>query len=557
MKKLTSILLLLFTFVALTQSFVNASTDEFSTIDKESVSLIDKGFVSFSNVEFSMSNYLSLGFVTLKMGYSTTYSINLTNITTRLNYYNAQNVKNTYLEFDLAAINTGFSSDTHQWLSSDADWNQETKRLDLKGNIPTSKSIEIWWNNGLSGGAPSTTQGGLRVYSIRFVIEYEEPIELYTQITDWSDLPSGTKPFSEFTNTMDDTAQYGQLTNPELVEQDNGSYNIYFDFSPELRYVAKDIFLPQFKNNKEIVYTMYFASTEYRFLWFFFDWNAGNPYASDFVIWNLTTGEFKETLTDTVYGVPRITGNGFSTYNMAYVDLVIPYKLDDILQVTMSYKYRYNYVFGAPGQWNDVYSQNLYSGALSSTKAPWWNPFARLYYNWNPISQLVGIDKLWDYEQIEIITSEYTSEKKIAFVEYLNNKMQLSLVPTQVFTPQSTVGRIFLGQFDKLGSNGVEIKDIVLMNIRYVYEGVEYSKPYPPQLIADSPEIKEPVDIFSEFLDKLWSFVLKFMIPFFIVVSLLVSKVLTSILPRKYSRDPKWYWLIAIGIFIFIYMRFR
>ena len=52
MKKLTSILLLLFTFVALTQSFVNASTDEFSTIDKESVSLIDKGFVSFNNVEF-------------------------------------------------------------------------------------------------------------------------------------------------------------------------------------------------------------------------------------------------------------------------------------------------------------------------------------------------------------------------------------------------------------------------------------------------------------------------------------------------------------------------
>ena len=111
-----------------------------------------------------MSNYMSVGYQTLIMGSSTTYTIDLTNVLQFLDHYNVSNVSNVYIQFDLEAVYTGLTAAEYQWLSSNVDWDSATERVNLGTTIPTSVTAEVWWNViGQSGGAPSTTTGSLRV----------------------------------------------------------------------------------------------------------------------------------------------------------------------------------------------------------------------------------------------------------------------------------------------------------------------------------------------------------------------------------------------------------
>lgn len=501
-KSLLALLLLVPSFLEINM-VVNASSKEginvsnsMNLIESEEVSLIDQGRVSISNVDYEISDYMSMGYITLNMGYSSTYTITLANISQQLQYLDLDNVSSTYLQFELEAIYTGYSSDQYQWLSSNPLWMSGSQRLDLNKRIPSAATVEVWWNViGQSGGAPSMAQGGLRLRSIKLVVEYATPIELYTPISNWNELPAGSKPFNDYESYQQFT-QDGNMIVPDLILNESGYYDIYFDFD-DLKYVANGVTLPKAVNEKEILLTRYFATTEYRFLWFFFDLNPSNPYDSDFLIWNLTTGQFNELITGIVYGMPYVEGNGYSTYNMAYTDLVIPWKLDSIVSVKMSYKYRYHYLTFNTGSWQEVVSQDLYAGALSNSFAPWWNPFARVYYNtWMDKS----IGKLWDYDQIENITDQYDEADKTKFVNFINEQGDLNLTMDAIFPSGATISKLFLGQFDKFGSKAVEIKDVVMMEIRYMNDGIEYSSVYPKQIIPDP----KPLPTMDDFWALVW-----------------------------------------------------
>lgn len=549
MKKIITVVLLLLA-IMYPINMIKASEPQ-QSISTESVELISKGFVAFSNVTFSMSNHMSSGYTTLVMGSSTTYTINLSTILAFLEHYNAANVSEIYLQFDLQAVYTGYTAEQYQWLSSNGAWNSSTKRLALGTTMPASASAEIWWNViGQSGGAPSSTIGSLRIASVTLIVNYTNDVEVYSQISDWSELPAGTVPINDFVDTYEFISSNGNMIVPVLQLQPDDTYDIFFDFDTD-KYIAKAITLPSKVNEKEIVMTLYFASTEYRFLWFFFDINSSNPYNSDFLIWNLTTGQFQEIITGTVYGVPFVTGNGVSTYNMAYVDLAIPWELEKIVSVRMSYQYRYHYLIGNPGQWQTITSQDLYEGALTAVQAPWWNPFARWYYN-DLLKNSVG--QLWDYDQIELVTAEYGISEKTAFVNYINEKKNLTLTMSEVFPTVHNVGRIFLGQFDKFGSNAVEIKDIVLMEIRYINDGIEYSQPFPKQVITDTedPSIGRP-DLLGDFLEELWKLITSLWLISCIVIGFGASRI---IFWKSWSNHPIWFIGIGLALTLVIYLSY-
>lgn len=501
-KSLLALLLLVPSFLGINK-VVNASskeginvTNSMNIVESEEASLIDQGRVTISNVNFEISNYMSTGYITLNMGYSSTYNVILTNIQDQFQYLDNDNVSSSYLQFDLEAIYTGYSNDQYQWLSSNARWMSGSQRLDLNKTIPSAATVEIWWNViGQSGGAPSMAQGSLRLRSIKLVIEYATPIELYKPLNNWNELPAGSKPFNDYESYQQFT-QDGNMIVPDLIKNEDGSYEIYFDFG-DLKYVANGVTLPKAVNEEDILLTRFFATTEYRFLWFFFELNPSNPYDSDFLIWNLTTGQFNELITGTVYGMPYVEGNGFSTYNMAYTDLVIPWDIDSIVSVKMSYAYRYHYLTFNTSKWYEVVSQDLYAGALTNSFAPWWNPFARVYYNtWMDKS----IGKLWDYDQIEDVTDKYDESDKIKFLNFINEQGELNLTIDQVFTAGATISKLFLGQFDETWSTNVEIKDIVVMEIRYMNDGIEYSSVYPKQIIPDP----KPLPTIDDFWALVW-----------------------------------------------------
>lgn len=549
MKKIITVVLLLLA-IMYPINMIKASEPQ-QSISTESVELISKGFVAFSNVTFNMSNHMSTGYTTLVMGSSTTYTINLSTILAFLEHYNAANVSEIYLQFDLQAVYTGYTAEQYQWLSSNGAWNSSTKRLALGTTMPASASAEIWWNViGQSGGAPSSTIGSLRIVSVTLVVNYTDEVEIYSQISDWSELPGGTVPINDFVDTYEFISSNANMIVPVMDLQLDGTYDIYFDFD-DTKLIAKAVTLPTKVTEKDIKMTLYFASTEYRFLWFFFDINASNPYNSDFLIWNLTTGEFQEIITGTVYGVPFVTGNGISTYNMAYVDLSIPWELEKIVSIRMSYQYRYHYLVGNPGSWYTVTSQDLYDGALTAVNAPWWNPVARWLYN-DLLKNNVG--KLWDYDQIEVVTDDYDLSKKAEFVNYINEKKSLTLTMNDVFPIPHTVGRIFLGQFDKFGSNAVEIKDIVVMEIRYINDGIEYSAPFPKQVITDTedPSIGRP-DLLGDFLEELWKFITSLWLIVSIGIGLGTARL---VLGKSWSSHPIWFIGIATVLFGLLYLSY-
>lgn len=547
MKKIISFVLLIMALIFPINN-INANTQ--SEITSESVSLIPLDLVEFSNVDFYLSAHISSGYTTLLMGNSTTYTIDLSTIGQYLEYYSAPNVSNVYLQFDLQAMYTGHDESTYQWLSPNGNWNKDTKRLSLGTSIPVSTSIEIWWNLiGESGGAPSITSGTLRIYSITLVVEYTEAIQPYTLVTDWSQLPAGTSPFSSY-ESYDQFFQDGNMIVPYFEKNLNDTYDIYYNFDDGSKYMSLGITLPSTVIYKDVTTTLYFATTEYRFLWFFYDINPSNIFDSDFLLWNLTTGEFQQIITGTIYGVPFVTGNGISTYNMAYVDLVIPFQLDKILQVKMSYEYRYHYLIGRPGDWNKVTSQDLYEGAKTDVNNPWWNPVARLLYD-EILNDSVGT--LWEYDQIEVVNDEYNLDKKVDFTNYINENKELTLNVTEVFSENYTVGRIFLGQFDKLGSNGVEVKDIVLMNIRYMSDGIEYSLAYPEQVIADSPVPSNPIgSALTDLLEEVWKIISSLWIVACIIVGFITARITFALVPTK-GKHPFVFIAIVIAVTLILY----
>lgn len=553
MKKLLMVILFaLALFIPI--SYVQAE-EPISQVSSETVSLIDKGKVGFSNVSLDMSNYMSVGYQTLIMGSSTTYTIDLTNVLQFLDHYNVSNVSNVYIQFDLEAVYTGVTQAEYQWLSSNVDWDSATERINLGTTIPTSVTAEVWWNViGQSGGGPSTTTGSLRVSTIKFVIEYSVPVELYTQLNDWTELPTGDKPLNDYVSY----AEFETTGNMIAVEMDdlgNGTHDIYFDFSDVNRYVAKGVTLPSVVTDKTIKLARFFATSDAKFLWFFYDIDSSNPYNSDFLIWNLLTGEFREIITGTVYGMPYATGDGISAYNMLYTDLVIPWEIESIVSVKMSYSFRYHYLVGGYGDWQTVTSQDLFEGAKTDVDSPWWNPFARLYYDvWFENS----IGTLWEFDQIVDVTTEYDADKKALFTNYINEQAELNLAMADIFPVGSTVAQIFLGQKDKFGSNGVEAKDVVLLEIRYVSDGVEYSSVYPDQIIPDPDStFSEEPDFLTTLFNEFWKLASALYIIFCLIVGFIATKFTFWALPVKYSGKPWIYVLLVLGFAFVIYSSYK
>jgi len=543
MKKLIITLLLIIS--GLMFQTLRTEAEEDLIISSERVELISKGRVNFSNIDFNLSNYTSTGYVTLKMGFSTIYEIDLTNILQFINNYDAENVKRMYLDFSLASMYTGYD-EQGQWLSPHPDWDVATRSIDLGTTFTDTVTAEIWWNIiGQSGGAPSTPEtGSLRIYSIAFIIEYETPIEIYTPINGWEDLPIGT---SLMTNdkSIQDFFEQGEVHPVQLDKVSDSNYDIYFDLV-QGQFVAKNITLPTSKNNREPIFSFYFASTTERFLILYYDINQENIWDSDFIVWNLTLGQYDEAFTQTIYGVASVRGDGLQTINMMFVDIVIPWDLDSIVSLKMQYKYRHHYIIGGfDDKWTEVKTQTLIEGSTTAYELPYYRVWTRFVTN--VVNQMVG-GRILTRSQIREVTSEYDLNKKVEFTEKINDKKNLSLSQANIFIPQAKVYELYLGQSNKLFSNAVEIDDdIVLLNIRYMNDFQEYSVDFPKQIIvgADSVYDDKPT-----WFDQVWGFISRIYLIFAFVAPIAITYYLVDWFPKLFKFKP----LIIITYAFLVYV---
>ena len=494
------ILILIMAALIIPISFINLKANENDqfTIYYENVSLIDR-ITTFTSggVPVNMTNYESTGYAPLNMGAGHTVNLDLSNLSNILNYYDEENVSSVVLDFTLSALYTGVIESNQQWLSTNPDWEISTQSIELDPeSIPDSLSVQFWWNIiGQSGGGPSSSSGNLRFYGVKLIVTYTEPIYLYETVINFSQIPE--------TN--------GEYTLVQFIPNLNGTFKALFHALDETVYMIPSMALPNEVGTPSDA--IYYTENGYHYMIFTFNSDPNKPvdYSlinNDWLVWNLDTGAWELTKNYTIHGKAYGSGNGIFNYNNLYVDLIIPFNIEDLLSVTFNYQYRHHYFLGDPGDWQTVTNQTLMNGEKSSSGAfPWWTNYVALYFRELSLASYLSSTYI-KQNQITDITEKVDSVYKSEYITYMQENGTGTYTVNSVFMPNFKAYKIFLGQFDKLGSNGIEAKDIAIVNMRVVVSGnTEIELNYPRQDIVDTgipnvPNITPDFDVLKTVISQ-------------------------------------------------------
>lgn len=196
-----------------------------------------------------------------------------------------------------------------------------------------------------------------------------------------------------------------------------------------------------------------------------------------FVTMNLTDSTYTFTDKLTLYAGYYGGENG-----EAFADVVFPFELDQLLSITINYRYRWETLWGWPviggyGQWNDVIV-NRYIDEVVDMRSTWQHVSSYLFGGvlGGVYSQLTG----WN-ETIQQITAntlykqDYTDN--INIVRLAQGKTALTV--NQIFPPGSDVYRVYLDTYNQPGYTGYQVdNNIIIMDVLYQVDGEIYFVPY-------------------------------------------------------------------------------
>lgn len=547
MKKI--MMLIIFTTLLLVSININASvvTVEDGRVITEKISLLENDKVSFSaNTTYDKSNWISTGYVTLPMGSSTTYTIDLNNVYDLFEHYDSSNVESVKINFLLGSYYTTVAEENEQWLSSNASWSKTTTDLTIDKTDLTAVA-EIWWNViGQSGGSPSTGYpGSLRLYKIDLEVTYLNAPYNGTIIgkvdgqPDWEQLPMTTSnPIDENEGGYGSSEFFHKSYDETL---DVHFYDLLIKWDNQ-NYLIEDISLPFMYGDyaKGYYYTYNDGNGLDRYVWFFGDRNgvplSAPQYDASWIIWNLSDGIYKVSENKTIHAKPYTVGNGITTYNQLYVDIIVPWDITDMLNITLNYDYRHHYLISLGesnyGAWQQVRGQMFVKNPddyewydlpenIGTVALPWWidmtGVFNMIFAN-NPNS-LIG--RYLAVNEVEDITAEANADYKREYADYMiaNGKTTVNYTVENIFMSDFKAYKIFIGQFDKTGSNGIQARDIAIVQTTVVSEDRPYTVIYPKLDAATQPNPKVPgininlpgaKDFLKELGAKIWELILTF-----------------------------------------------
>ncbi|MEM0173072.1 MAG: hypothetical protein QXI16_01035 [Sulfolobaceae archaeon] len=343
------------------------------------------------------------------------------------------------------------------------------------------------------------------------------------------------------------------LTNDEkypasIIELEDG-YQIVTEINGVLYEINVDNLPIWLVQSKEVYYTT--DSSQNRLFFGFYDgkypfYDSGsfdsNLLSNSYIAYNVFTGVYQRSEYDIVHAMLHTLGNTFTSSNQLYADIVIPHDIDTLSAITVSYAYKYKYLNGSTSNnWTQVNQQILLEGQTSYRTLPWYVDVLRwttpITKNW----------KRYHVNEIEEITN-VSSDYKQDYIYWLKENGSGTYNITEIFVPQSRVYQLYLGQFDKFWSVGVFTKEFAVINYRYLFDGVEYSNPFPLTEAPDMPEPPSPSDWFWELIDKLWSFFLKYSWIIIVILGIFTAKIPLKAVQvftgKKYVKHRFW---IVIG----------
>lgn len=290
------------------------------------------------------------------------------------------------------------------------------------------------------------------------------------------------------------------------INYDNKIYKLLVDTVPDFIAASKKIY--------------YFTDKGQRFLTGFYDnevkWTEVSEFHTNlmensYIVWNMSTGQYMNSGINFVPARVGDTGHSWAIGNRLYADIIIPHEIDDLLAISVTYKYQYHYLNGTIGAWQTVNEQILLKDEDSPGYPPWWSNF--FFVPYNQANRMV--------EEIKEIA--ITNEYKLDYLNWLNDSIakeaanwnieNKTYTQSEIFPIGSKGYSLYLGTFNKFWSTGVGAKDFTILQYRYEYKGIEFSNPYPetfsPEYTPPNRGFKAP-NWFTEFLRNVWAFIVSY-----------------------------------------------
>lgn len=342
--------------------------------------------------------------------------------------------------------------------------------------------------------------------TFRYFNNFEE-IEIYS----FSSLPLTAGNFDNGLNGVGDVF---------ITKYNESSYGIRMIYLQKHYLLTVDT-LPEFLIKSSKVY--YFSDKGQRFLAGFYDnevmWTATselhtNLMENSYIVWNVTTGEY---MNSEINFVPARLGDKKHKWTDArrlYADIIIPHNIDDLLAISVNYKYQYHYLNGSKGAWTTVNDQVLLKDETSPGQPSWWTAFIMIPYK--NIAHQYPVDEIKEITITNAYKLDYLTWLNEAIAEEAENYSNIenrTYSESEVFPMGAKAYSLYLGTFNKFWSVGVGAKEFTVLQYRYIYKGVEYSNPYPKTLAPEyTPPDRsaKPPDWFTKLLNDIWEFILQY-----------------------------------------------
>jgi len=420
-----------------------------------------------------VENYYSTGYISLTMGGGNVISISLLDTLDKLQYYgsNVNNISSMYLLVSLGTYYT--SAEDGYWNYSDSHMStishDELKYSLDPDSINYNPSFTFWWAKpGTSGGAPYTDTGGLRLYSITLVVEFESPISSVINVgTNYAALPDGVNRFvriSAFSLYDFTTNSYHfqfEKNNPEFGSMDTYQFDVSIPESINMSQITKE------DGSINIAFTTLDDGSRILYIQPNLDLlpiPMGSGTSEDpleliagFVAMNLTTMEY-----DQVNKLQLDTITNKEANENAYLYAFYDPRVEDILSISFTFQYRKQQLFGLwYTDWESetrVYTKDM----QSEVNPPLWISIVSLPF-------FLAIDGLnvYNVDSIEPITKGDIPDSVLA--DYINK-----LGGSWNELDNLNLYKILIGNFDGFIETGYDIQNVVVLNIMYVYQGVVY-----------------------------------------------------------------------------------
>lgn len=328
------------------------------------------------------------------------------------------------------------------------------------------------------------------------------------------------------------------------------TYNIRVYYK-EFVYLLSVNNVPEHILNSEKVY--YFTDSGQRYFIGFYEYQnhykdtssiEQNLMDNSWIYWNLTNGQYMRSEINVIRGLIHVNST-----TMLYADIVIPHNIDDLLSIVVEYDYQYKYLNGSVGAWQKVTDKYLNNDVKTHIQIPWYSSPLNFY---NFILKKTNL-----FAQNQISKVETTAKYKESYVEKFNSYNEKLGLPNNytvstLFPNNSNVYRLYLGSYNKWWAIGLNVRDFGVVAYRYIYNGVEYSNPYPETEIPDYEHENPIIDGVNNFFNKGWGIFLKYaayLIPVLALISYpLIRKGMQGVFGNKINKHRTLLFFVYLGV---------